>query len=85
MTLAVTKLNVQVHLKKSSPISKENANSGYVGHIVQYFLSCFKSLMSSRLRMQVLNYIFKSIIMETGGRDYLNYVNADFLVTCLVQ
>ena len=38
--------------------------------------------MSSRLKMQVLNHIFKLIIMEHGGTDYLAYVTSDFLKTC---
>ena len=38
--------------------------------------------MSSRLKMQVLKHIFKLIIMEHGGTDYLAYVTSDFPKTC---
>ncbi len=58
---------------KSSPIPKEeNVHPHYVGDCIQEFLSCFKASMSSRLKMQVMNYIFKLIIVDLGGMDYLN-------------
>ena len=68
---------------KSSPIPKEQTTvPNYVGDIVQEFIKCFKGPMSSRLKLQVMDYMFKSTIVDFGGMDFLNYVCPDFLNIC---
>ena len=67
----------------SVPIPKEeNVHPHYVGDCIQEFLNCFKCSISSRLKMQVMNCIFKLIIVDLGGMDYLNYVTPDFPKIC---
>jgi hypothetical protein len=68
---------------KSSPIpEQENKAPQYVGDVVQTFLKCFQGSMSSRLKMQIMNYIFKLVLVDIGGMEYLNYVSPDFLNIC---
>ena len=68
---------------KASPIPKqENTAPQYVGDVVQTFLKCFQGSMSSRLKMQIMNYIFKLVVADIGGMEYLNYVSPDFLNIC---
>ena len=35
------------------------------------FLSLFKSLMSTRLKSQILSHLFKVTLVEDGGLDFL--------------
>jgi hypothetical protein len=68
---------------KSSPIPKEQTTvPNYVGDIVQEFIKCFKGPMSSRLKLQVMDYMFKSTIVDFGGMHFLNYVRPVFLNIC---
>ena len=41
-----------------------------VGDLVKEFLSCFKSLMSDRLKSQILNLLFKLTLVDDGGLDF---------------
>ena len=50
-----------------------------VGDLVKEFLSCFKSLMSVRLKSQILNYLFKLTLVDDGGWEFFKFVKADFL------
>lgn len=50
-----------------------------VGDLVKEFLSCFKSLMSVRLKSQILNHLFKLTLVDDGGLDFFKFVKADFL------
>lgn len=69
---------------KSSPLPKqENSAPHCVGDIVQTFLKCFKGSMSSRLKKQIMNYIFKLVLVDIGGLEYFNYVSPDFLNICV--
>ena len=50
-----------------------------VGDLVKEFLSCFKSLMSVRLKSQILNHLFKLTLVDDGGLEFFKFVKADFL------
>ena len=50
-----------------------------VGYLVKEFLSCFKSLMSVRLKSQILNHLFKLTLVDDGGLEFFKFVKADFL------
>lgn len=39
--------------------------------------------MSSRLKTQLLNYIFKQLVIESDGLEFFKFVNSDFLTTSL--
>ena len=62
----------------SSPVMKENTMPYATGDIVKEFLTCYKNMMSSRLRKQVLNYLFKLAVMEHGS-EFFNFMNPDFI------
>ena len=54
-----------------------------VGDVVKEFLSCLKSSMSSRLKTQLLQHIFKLTIVESDGLDFFKFVSSDFLTSSL--
>ena len=54
-----------------------------VGDVVKEFLSRFKSSMSSRLKTQLLQHIFKLTIVESDGLDFFKFVSSDFLTASL--
>lgn len=49
--------------------------------MVKEFLSCFKSSMSPRLKTQLLQHIFKLLIVESDGLDYFKFMSGDFLTS----
>jgi hypothetical protein len=55
----------------------------HVGDLIKEFLACFKGPMSYRLKTQLLNYLFKLIVMEIGGIDLFKFVIPDFINTSL--
>jgi hypothetical protein len=55
----------------------------HVGDLIKEFLACFKGPMSYRLKTQLLNYLFKLIVMEIGGIELFKFVNPDFINTSL--
>ncbi|CAB3991294.1 Hypothetical predicted protein [Paramuricea clavata] len=61
--------------KKSDSVLEKQS----VGDTVQDFITDFKSVMSQRLREQVLNYLYKLLVIEHGGMSLFQFVNADFL------
>ena len=50
-----------------------------VGDVVRQFLMYFKSSLSSRLRTQLLQHIFKLSVLQDHGNDFFKFVNSDFL------
>ena len=50
-----------------------------VGDVVRQFLMYFKSSLSSRLRTQLLQHIFKLSVLQDHGNDFFKSVNSDFL------
>ena len=50
-----------------------------VGDLVKEFLSCFKCLMSVRLKSQILNHLFKLTLVDDGGLEFFKFVKDDFL------
>lgn len=50
-----------------------------VGDVVRQFLMYFKSSMSSRLRTQLLQHIFKLSVLQEHGIDFFKFINSDFL------
>lgn len=61
--------------KKSDSVLEKQS----VGDTVQDFITAFKSVMSQRLREQVLNYLYKLLVIEHGGMSLFQFVQADFL------
>ena len=54
-----------------------------VGDLIKDYMSSFKCAMSSRLRSQLLNHLFKTVIIENEGHDFLKFVKTDFLASSL--
>ena len=52
-----------------------------VGDVVKEFLSVFKSSMSTRLRSQILNHLFKITLVEDGDLEFFKIVKSDFLTS----
>lgn len=68
----------------SSPrVSADDEFPLHIGDIIRKFVACFKRAMSYRLKNQLLNYLFKLVVMDTGGIDLFNFVNPDFIQTSL--
>ncbi len=63
--------------------SEKKSIHGLVGDVVQDFLKCFKGPMSSRLKVQVLQYLFKLTVVEFGNVDYFEFMHPDFLNICM--
>ena len=69
---------------QSSPsLIEKKSIRGLVGDVVQDFLKCFKGPMSSRLKVQVLQYLFKLTVVEFGNVDYFEFMHPDFLNICM--
>lgn len=68
---------------KCSPTMDAPPKGSGVGDLVKEFLSCFKSSMSSRLKTQLLQHIFKLTIVESDGLDFFKFVSSDFLTSSL--
>ena len=49
---------------QSSPLLKEQNEQNLVGDVAQDFLKCFKGPMLSRLKMQVMQYLFQLTVVE---------------------
>ena len=54
-----------------------------VGDVVKEFLSFSTSSMSTRLKSQILNHLFKVTLVEDGGLEFFNFVKSDFLSSCV--
>ena len=54
-----------------------------VGDVVKEFISCFKSSVSSRLRTQLLQHIFKLSVVESDGLEFFKFVRIEFLTSSL--
>jgi len=52
-----------------------------VGDVVEEFLLFFKSSMSMRLKLQILNHLFKVTLVEDGGLEIFKFVKSDFLLS----
>ena len=65
----------------SSPTIQNNETlpDCLVGDLVKAFLASYKSKMSHRLKMQVLNYLFKLTVTEIGGMAFFKFVDPAFL------
>jgi len=57
------------------------SQSRSVGDVVKEFLSVFKSSMSTRLKSQILNHLFKVTLVEDGGLEFFKFVKSDFLTS----
>ena len=57
------------------------SQSRSVGDVVKEFLSFFKSSMSTRLKSQILNHLFKVTLVEDGGQEFFKFVQSDFLTS----
>ena len=50
-----------------------------VGDVLKEFLSILKSSMSTRIKSQILNLLFKVTLVEDGGLEFFKFVKKDFL------
>lgn len=64
---------------KASPISSSTETKHLTGDIVWNFVAAFKSTMSSRLKIQLVNYLYKLFVIESGGMDLFKFIESDFL------
>ena len=69
----------------SSPTiqNNETAPDCLVGDLVKTFLAFYRSAMSHRLKMQVLNYLIKLTVIEIGGIAFFRFVDSAFLASSL--
>ena len=68
---------------QSSPTMKENTVPHLIGDLIEEFLACFKSMMSSRLKNQLLKYLLKLVALEHGSYPFLEFIHQDFLDKCM--
>jgi hypothetical protein len=81
--------NNSVGLSHSSPMSPiftcstvPDTSEVFCGDAVKNFLTCLTT-MSSRLKEQLLNYIFKQILIGSYGMDFCTFVTDNFLNSSL--
>ena len=67
----------------TSPFKKSSPSVESVGDIVKDFIMAFKSMTSSRLKKQLVQYLYKLLVIELGGMPLFQFVQADFLDTSL--
>ena len=69
----------------SSPTIQNNETfpDCLVGDFIKTFLASYTSKMSHRLKMQVLNYLFKLTVTEIGGMAFFTFVDPAFLASSL--
>ena len=68
---------------KCSPVKDAHSKVYGVGDVVKDFLSCLKSSMSSRLRAQLLQHIFKLIVVESDNLEFFKFVGSEFVTSRL--
>ena len=59
--------------------AKEHTGSNTIGDVIKDFVTCFTTSMSSWMKMQILNHIFKQYVIGKCGLDFFKFVNDDFL------
>ena len=59
-----------------SPFSKTKSS---IGDTVLHLIEAFKHSMSGRLKKQLLNYLFKLMVIDTWGNEFYSYIQDDFL------
>ena len=62
-----------------SPFKKNSAIMESIGDVINNFIKTFKTLMSSRLKKQLIQYLYKLYVAEVGGMKLFKYIEADFL------
>ena len=62
-----------------SPLKKNSAIVESIGDVINNFIKTFKTLMSSRLKKQLNQYLYKLYVVEVGGMKLFKYNEADFL------
>ena len=65
-----------------SPIfscSPQKAAKVSLGNTVQNFISSFQNTMSERIRKQLLQHLFKHLVVSSGGNSFYSFVQHDFL------
>jgi hypothetical protein len=69
-------------LESLSPIfqcSPLKQTTSSIGDSVLNFVDAFKHCMSTRLKKQLVNYLFKLMIIDNWGIDFYSFVKSDFL------
>ena len=62
-----------------SPLKKNSAIVESIGDVINNFIKTFKTLMSSRLKKQLNQYLYKLYVVEVGGMKLFKCNEADFL------
>lgn len=62
-----------------SPFKKNSAVVESIGDVINNFIKTFKTLMSSRLKKQLIQYLYKLYVAEVGGMELFKYIETDFL------
>lgn len=67
----------------TSPLKKSSSSLESIGDVVKKFVMGFKSMTSSRLKKQLVQYLYKLLVIELGGMPLFQFVQADFIDTSL--
>ena len=59
--------------------TSNSIDSNNVGDSVKEFLFLFKSKITPRLKMQILQHLFQMVVTEAAGPDILQYIEKDFV------
>lgn len=63
----------------ASPFKKSSASMESVGDSVTNFITTFRSMTSSRLKKQLVQYLYKLFVVELGGMPLFQFIQPDFL------
>ena len=77
---AEEKLGIDYVLESTAVLAEERPGKPVKNpSIINNFIKTFKTLMSSRLKKQLIQYLYKLYVVEVGGMKLFKYIEADFL------
>ena len=63
----------------ASPFKQPSNSSESLGDIINNFITTFKCMSSSRLKKQLVKYLYKLFVIEFAGMPLFQFVQPDFL------